>query len=63
MESVVKNFYLGELGKLILAGVSFALVFRLAKQLEAAHFFVGFMIAHLAGLVIMIRLYYTEFSK
>jgi ATP synthase protein I len=55
MGAVVRNAYLGELMKLVLIGVGFALVFVLVDPLHVIGLFTGFVFVHLAGLVAMIR--------
>lgn len=56
MEKVVRDFYLAELGKLVLAGAGFALVFSKVETLEAAFLFIGFMGIHVSGMVALFRL-------
>lgn len=55
MEKVVKDSYLGEMGKLILAAAGFAVVFSKVEPLEEAFLFTGFMAMHLMGLIALFR--------
>ena len=48
---IVKSFYAGETGKLIMTGVSFALVFGGVKPLNELAVIVSFIIAIVVGLV------------
>jgi ATP synthase protein I len=56
MEKVVRNFFLAEVVKLVLAGTGFALVFSRVKSVEEVFLFAGFLVAHLVGLVVQARL-------
>ena len=55
MGAVVRNAYLGELMKLVMIGAGFGLVFVLVDPLHVLGLFTGFVFAHMAGLVALIR--------
>lgn len=60
IEKAVRSAYQGELVKLLLMGVGFALVFALAEtfelfKLEAPAVFGGFLVAHVAGMWLIVR--------
>lgn len=56
MDNIVRNVYLGEVGKLVLAATGFALVFRLMRPLEEVFLFSGFFVIHLVGVIATARL-------
>lgn len=55
IEKTVRSTYLGELAKLIMMGAGFALVFALAETAQVAAVFGGFLVAHVAGLWLIVR--------
>ena len=52
MEHVVRNAYIAEAIKLGLMGLGFMAVFRLVSPLSPAAVFGGFLVMHVAGLVV-----------
>jgi ATP synthase protein I len=56
MELVVKNALIAEIVKLVLIGLSFALVFKMVKPLSPQSVFGGFLVVQLIGMIISARL-------
>jgi ATP synthase protein I len=56
MEIVVRNALIAEFVKLVLIGLSFALVFALVKPLSPQSVFGGFLVVQLIGMIISTRL-------
>jgi ATP synthase protein I len=56
MELVVKNALIAEFVKLVLIGLSFALVFKLVKPLNPQSVFGGFLVVQVIGMIISARL-------
>jgi ATP synthase protein I len=52
---VVQSFYRGEAGKLLLATLGFAVVFALARPLDAAALFAAYVVLHVTNAVLLIR--------
>jgi ATP synthase protein I len=52
---VVRNAYLGELGKLVMSAAGFGLVFVRVDPLHVPGLFTGFVLVHLSGIVALIR--------
>ncbi|HTR01381.1 MAG TPA: ATP synthase subunit I [Candidatus Acidoferrum sp.] len=55
MERVVRNAYIAEMMKLVMMGLGFALVFRIVDQVQPLMVFVGFLVVHVASLVMVVK--------
>lgn len=55
IEKAVRSAYQGELVKLLMMGVGFALVFALVEPLRVSAVFGGFLMVHVGGLVAIAR--------
>ena len=55
VEKVVKNAFIAEVMKLVMMGVGFALVFRFYAAVRPLWVFVGFLVVHLASMVVAVR--------
>jgi ATP synthase protein I len=62
-DKVVKSFIRGELGKLVLTGLLFALSFTLVTSLNEFALIIGFIATHFAGVVMSGFISYSPTRK
>ena len=60
MEQVVRSAYLGEIIKLALVGVGFALAYIFVRPLQVAALMAGFLLVHICGTVALARLQHEK---
>jgi ATP synthase protein I len=59
-ELIVREFYTGEALKLVLTGAGFALSFIYVKPLNVMALFSGFILVHITGLLVFVRMSRTD---
>lgn len=62
-DKIVKSFVRGELGKIIITVVLFALSFALITSLNEIALILGFIVTHFAGVMMSGLISYSPFSK